>query len=98
MLIVGLYEGAQPASLVEAAPLQVRCTAVSLGYNISFGVIGGLTPLVASWLVARTGSEIAPGFLMMVAPGVTFLTLLRFPETYRTPFVGFTSRVAAAYA
>ena len=98
VLIVGLYGGAQPASLVEAAPLQVRCTAVSLGYNISFGVLGGLTPLVASWLVARTGDEIAPGFLMMVAAGVTFLTLLRFPETYRTPFVGFTSRVAAAYA
>jgi MHS family proline/betaine transporter-like MFS transporter len=77
---------------------QVRCTAVSLGYNISFGVLGGLTPLVASWLVARTGNEIAPGFLMMVAAAVTLLTILRFPETYRTPFVGITSRAAAAYA
>ena len=98
VLIVRLYQGAQPASLVEAAPLQVRSTAVSLGYIISFGVIGGLTPLVASWLVARTGNEIAPGFLMMVAAAVTFLTLLRFPETYRTRFVGITSRAAAAYA
>jgi MFS transporter, MHS family, proline/betaine transporter len=93
-LIVGLYAGAQPAILVEAAPLRVRCTAVALGYNISLGVIGGLTPLVASWLVARTGNEIAPGFLMMVAAAVTFLTILRFPETYRTPFVG---RAAPAY-
>ena len=98
VLIVGLYGGAQPASLVEAAPPQVRCTAVSLGYNISFGVLGGLTPLVASWLVARTGNEIAPGYLMMVAAAVTFLTILRFPETYRTPFVGVASRAAAAYA
>ena len=98
VLIVGLYGGTQPALLVEAAPLRVRCTAVSLGYNISFGVIGGLTPLVASWLVARTGDEIAPGFLMMVAAAVTLLTILRFPETYRTPFVGITSRAAAAYA
>ena len=98
VLMVGLYGGALPASLVEAAPLQVRCTAVSLGYNISFGVIGGLTPLVATWLVARTGNEIAPGFLMMVAAAVTFLTILRFPETYRTLFVGITSRAAAACA
>ena len=98
VLIVGLYGGTQPALLVEAAPLRVRCTAVSLGYNISFGVIGGLTPLVASWLVARTGDEIAPGFLMMVAAAVTFLTILRFPETYRAPFVGSRSRAAAAYA
>jgi len=96
-LIVGLYAGTQPAILVEAAPLRVRCTAVALGYNISLGVIGGLTPLVASWLVARTGNEIAPGFLMMVAAAVTFLTILRFPETYRTPFVGTESRAAPAY-
>jgi MHS family proline/betaine transporter-like MFS transporter len=98
VLIVGLYEGTLPVILVEAAPLKVRCTAVALGYNISFGVLGGLTPLVASWLVARTGDEIAPGFLMMVAAAVTLLTILRFPETYRTPFVGIMSRVDAAYA
>jgi MFS transporter, MHS family, proline/betaine transporter len=97
-LIVGLYRGTEPAILVEAAPLKVRCTAVALGYNVSAGVIGGLTPLVASWLVARTGDEIAPGFLMMVAAAVTFLTTLRFAETYRTPFVGIMSRPAAAYA
>jgi MHS family proline/betaine transporter-like MFS transporter len=97
-LIVGLYAGTQPAILVEAAPLQVRCTAVALGYNISLGVIGGLTPLVASWLVARTGDEIAPGFLMMAAAAVSFVTILRFPETYRTPFAGIKSSAAAAYA
>jgi MHS family proline/betaine transporter-like MFS transporter len=71
---------------------RVRCTAVALGYNISLAVIGGLTPLVASWLVARTGDEIAPGFLMMAAAA------LRFPETYHTPVAGITSRAAAAYA
>jgi MHS family proline/betaine transporter-like MFS transporter len=60
-------------------------------------VIGGLTPLVASWLVVRTGNEIAPGFLMMVAAAVTFLTILRFPETYHTPFVGTESTAAMAY-
>jgi MHS family proline/betaine transporter-like MFS transporter len=96
-LIVGLYGGTQPAILVEAAPLQVRCTAVALGYNISLGVFGGLTPLVASWLVARSGDEIAPGFLMMAAAAVGFLTILRFPETYRSPFVGIRSKVVAAY-
>ena len=98
VLIVGLYGGTLPVILVEAAPLKVRCTAVALGYNVSLGVIGGLTPLVASWLVARTGDEIAPGFLMMVAAAVTLLTILRFPETYRTPFVGIISRAATAYA
>jgi hypothetical protein len=72
----------------RAAPPQVRCTAVALGYNICFGVIGGSTPLAATWLVERTGDEIAPAFLIMGAAALAFFTILRFRETYRAPFVG----------
>jgi MHS family proline/betaine transporter-like MFS transporter len=98
VLIVGLYGGTQPAVLVEAAPPQVRCTAVALGYNICFGVIGGSTPLAAAWLVERTGNEIAPAFLIMAAAAVAFFTILRFRETYRAPFAGGTSSAARVYA
>jgi len=98
MLIIGLYGGTMPAFLVEAAPAQVRCTAVSLGYNLCQGVIGGLTPLVATWLVERTGDEIAPAFLIMASAAVTAVTLMCFRETYRAPFAGGTSNVAAALA
>ncbi|HEY6994050.1 MAG TPA: MFS transporter, partial [Xanthobacteraceae bacterium] len=98
VLMIGIYGGVQPAIMVEAAPLSVRCTAVALGYNICFGVIGGLTPLVATWLVARSGDEIAPAFLIMAAAAVSFGTILRFRETYRMPFAGAGSGAAAAYA
>ena len=94
VLTVGLYGGAQPAALVEAAPPQVRCTAVALGYNICFGMIGGSTPLAAAWLVERTGNEIAPAFLIMAAAAIAFFAILRFRETYRAPFTGGTSGVA----
>src|SRR5262249_6019202 len=93
-LIRGLYGGALPAFLVEAAPSQVRCTAVSLGYNICLGVIGGLTPLVATWLVERTGDEIAPAVLIMAAGAVTAGALTRFLGNHRAPFVGGTSYIA----
>ena len=96
--VIGLYGGTQPAIMVEAAPLPVRCTAVALGYNITFGVIGGFTPLAATWLVDRTGDEIAPAFLIMAAAAVTFLTVLRFRETYRSPFITASSAATAAYA
>jgi MFS transporter, MHS family, proline/betaine transporter len=96
VIIVGLFGAAQPSIMVEAAPLPVRCTAVALGYNITFGVIGGITPLAATWLVDRTGEEIAPAFLIMGAAAVTFVTLLWFRETYRSPFIA--SDAAALYA
>src|SRR4249919_3916695 len=97
VVIIGTYGGTQPSIMVEAAPAPVRCTAVALGYNICLGVIGGLTPLAATWLVSRTGDEISPAFLIMAAAAVTFATILRFRETYRAPFVG-SPAAATAYA
>jgi MFS transporter, MHS family, proline/betaine transporter len=86
ILLIGIYYGTLPAVLVEAAPPAVRCTAVALGYNLCYGLFGGLSPLVATWLVARTGDEIAPAFLIMASAAVTFVTLFWFRETYRATF------------
>jgi MHS family proline/betaine transporter-like MFS transporter len=95
VLLTGVYYGSLPAILVEAAPPTVRCTAVALGYNLCMGLFGGLSPLVATWLVERTGDEIAPAFLIMAAAAMTFVTLFWFRETYRTTFVA-APRMAAA--
>jgi MFS transporter, MHS family, proline/betaine transporter len=48
VLLMGVHYGALPAILVEAAPPTVRCTAVALGYNLCYGLFGGLSPLVAT--------------------------------------------------
>jgi MHS family proline/betaine transporter-like MFS transporter len=90
VLIVGLFVGALPAAMVEWAPPSVRCTVVALGYNVTLGVIGGLTPLVAAWLVERTGDELAPAFLIMATAVISFLVILRMPETYRARFASAT--------
>ena len=95
VLLSGIYYGALPATLVEAAPQTVRCTAVALGYNLCVGLFGGLSPLAATWLVQRSGNEIAPAFLIMAAAAVTFATLFTFQETYRTP-LGVAPRTTAA--
>ena len=79
--VIGLYGGTQPAIMVEAAPLPVRCTAVALGYNITFGVIGGFTPLAATWLVDRTGMDLSPAFMIGIAAAVTLAALTTFRET-----------------
>src|SRR5215470_3244045 len=96
VLMMGIYGGVQPTIMVEAVPVQVRCTAVALGYNICLGVIGGMTPLVATWLVERTADETAPALLIMAAAAVSFAATLWFRETYRAPFVG--GRTAPATA
>jgi MHS family proline/betaine transporter-like MFS transporter len=87
-VVIALFIGVQPAIMVEAAPARVRCTAVALGYNLSLGIIGGLTPFIATLLVAQTGSEVAPAVLVMAAAALAFAAALRFKETYRAPLDG----------
>ena len=58
----------------------------SAGYNLCYGLCGGLSPLAATWLVERTGDEIAPAFLIMTSAAVTFVTLFFLRESYRIPF------------
>jgi MHS family proline/betaine transporter-like MFS transporter len=76
VLILGLYFGAQAATLVEATPRQVRCSAVALGCNVTLGVVGGLTPLVATWLIHRTADEFTPAYMIMAAAAVSLLAML----------------------
>jgi MHS family proline/betaine transporter-like MFS transporter len=84
VLAVGTFIGGQPAVMVEAVPWQVRCTAIALGYNVTLGVVGGLSPLVATWLVARTANDYSPAFMIMAAAAISFLAILTFKETFRT--------------
>jgi MHS family proline/betaine transporter-like MFS transporter len=83
VLAVGSFIGCQPAIMVEAVPAEVRCTAIAVGYNVTLGVVGGLSPLVATWLVARTANDYSPAFMIMAAAAVSFLALLSFKETFR---------------
>jgi MHS family proline/betaine transporter-like MFS transporter len=83
--LLGLYIGQLPALLVEALPGRVRCTALSLSFNFSVGLSGGLTPLVATWLIHRTGDEMVPAMMLIVVAAVTLLALWRTPETAGTP-------------
>jgi MFS transporter, MHS family, proline/betaine transporter len=82
---LGLYMGQLPALLVEALPGRVRCTALSLSFNLSVGLFGGLTPVVATWLIQRTGDEMVPAMMLMTIAAVTLLALWRTPETAGMP-------------
>jgi MHS family proline/betaine transporter-like MFS transporter len=46
------------------------------------GVIGGMTPLVATWLVDRTQHDFSPAWLVMGAAALTFISMLSFEESY----------------
>ena len=70
--------------MVEAAPVEVRCTAIALGFNVTLGLVGGISPMVATWLVHRTGDNLMPAFLIMAAAAVSVVATLFLREGSRS--------------
>ncbi len=80
-----LFVSASLAAGAELFATRVRSSGYSIGYNVSVAVFGGTAPYVATWLVARTGDEIAPAYYVIAAAVVTLLTLLTISETAGRP-------------
>lgn len=66
--------------LSEMVPTRVRCSAVSLGYNLCLAIFGGTTPLVATYLVSRTSDDFAPAYYAMAAALVSIVVIARLPK------------------
>jgi MFS transporter, MHS family, proline/betaine transporter len=82
-LLVGANGGVLPATMAELAPWRVRCTVLSVAYNLGMALLGGTTPLVAAWLLAKTGMPLAPAWYLAGAGGLSFVGALLLPGTAR---------------
>lgn len=70
---------------VESFPTDVRFSGFALPFNFGNAIFGGIAPLTASWLIATTGSPIAPAFIVVALALVALIALLRTPETKPSP-------------
>jgi MHS family proline/betaine transporter-like MFS transporter len=96
VLIIGCALGVQAVLLIEASPAAIRCTAVALGFNVAAGIIGGLTPLAAAWLIDRTGDDLSPAWMMTGAAALSLFSLLFYRESFRSPFQSSPAAAASA--
>ena len=84
-VLVGSWLAVVSTFMVENVPESIRCTAISIGYNLTVGVIGGLTPLIATWLVHHTNNALSPAYLTMGAAAISFVALLFFKDNQKYP-------------
>ncbi len=80
--ILALVVGPQTALLAELFPAKTRNSAATLPHNLAAGWIGGLLPLIVTWLNQRWSSDLAglwyPTIFLVCAAIVAFFYL---PET-----------------
>ena len=83
--IESVFVSASLAAAAELFATRVRSSGYSIGYNVSVAMFGGTAPYIATWLVDRTGNEIAPAYYVIAAAVVTLATVLTMKETAGRP-------------
>ncbi|MCU1729343.1 MFS transporter [Pseudomonas sp. 7P_10.2_Bac1] len=71
------------ALLSETFPTRTRYTASAITYNMAYTLFGGTAPLVATWLISTTGSNLSPAFYLMAVAVLALAGGLALPETSR---------------
>ena len=71
--------------LTEMFPTRVRYSSFALSFNLGNAIFGGTAPFVATFLIALTGTNFAPGYYLMGAAVVAFVALLFTTETAGKP-------------
>ena len=72
--------GASTVLMLEAFPPQHRAAALSIMYSFGVAIFGGFSPLIVTWLIAKTGNPMMPAWYLIAATCVTLFALYRFPE------------------
>jgi MFS family permease len=71
-----LQYGPQAAIIAESFPASLRYSGSSLGYQLASLTAGGPAPLIATWLLHRTGSSTAIAAYLSVCAVVSLVSLL----------------------
>ncbi|MEP7119136.1 MAG: MFS transporter, partial [Acidobacteriota bacterium] len=66
-LVASLVNGTFAALLTDMFPTRIRFSGVALAFNIAFTLFSGTSPLVATSLISRMGSPLAPALVMIVS-------------------------------
>jgi MHS family proline/betaine transporter-like MFS transporter len=75
--IMAIYLGTMPAVFVSLNAARLRCSSLSIGYNLATAIFGGTAPLIATTLVSVTGWQASPG-LYLAFSALAGLALLGF--------------------
>jgi len=80
-ILLGSFSAVIPVTMAELFPRKVRVSAASVSYNLPYAIFGGTAPLVATWLVTRTGDAMAISWYLVGISAFAFLVALTIPET-----------------
>lgn len=72
-VLIAACLGPIPAMLSDIFPTRTRGTGLALSYNFAVTIFGGFSPLIVTWMIANTHSNMSPSFYVM---GTSLLSVI----------------------
>lgn len=82
-IMTALNAAVIPGLLCEVIPSKVRCTILGIAFNLGFGIIGGIVPLLCLFLVKTSGNLLFPSAYLEISSLITLTTTLYFVSIRR---------------
>lgn len=79
--LAGGVSAVAASATAEQFPVHARLSGLALGVTAATAVFGGLTPLLAQWLIGHTGWAAAPGAMIAIVALLALPVLIGMPET-----------------
>lgn len=73
-----------PSLLVELFPTSIRYTGIAISYNLAFAFFGGLTPLIATYLIKTSNNILAPSFYLSFSALFCAIAVFTIKKLYTT--------------
>lgn len=84
-IFVAAYMGPFFAIVAILFPVAHRYTGLSISYNMASALFGGTAPLVATMVLERSGSPLAPGWYVSLCAIISLLVLMTIREEEQEP-------------
>jgi len=70
------FLGVYCTTLVELFPVRIRSTSLSIVNNVAVLISGGFAQFFVTWLIALTGSPLAPIYYVMIGVGLGLISVI----------------------
>jgi len=82
-IFMSFFWGPTPVVLTEVFPVNIRSTGAAVAYNLAVLLFGGMAPFINTWLVMKTGSNLAPIYYVEFSVLIGLVGVLLLPVTAR---------------
>lgn len=82
-LFIGMFMGVIGVVMVELFDKNIRMSAVSVAFNLSFAIFGGTAPMVATWLIHTSHDNLSISWYLSISSIISFFVVLTLKETYK---------------